>query len=159
MPIALERAERLPQRLSRTEAESEGAGRLRVLVALDGSADAEAAFVDAVRMLGPQVRSFVLAEVVDYDTASATGADGVTAAQNRLSTAAATVPGRLTSCEILTGPPADALLVFAARERVDAIVVGKHGRGRSVRLLGNVAEALVRHATLPVLVGGRSAVS
>jgi nucleotide-binding universal stress UspA family protein len=45
------------------------------------------------------------------------------------------------------------LLDLASRLRVDLIVVGTHGRTGVPRvLLGSVAEAVVRHATLPVLV-------
>lgn len=120
LPIAWERAERLPRRLSRSEAEQRGTGMLRVLVALDGSAEAKQAFAKGVRMRGLQVDTFVLAEVVDYDTGDRHGADGVTSAEGRRSAAAATVPGDLTCCEVLTGPPLDTLLKFAAEEHVDA---------------------------------------
>src|SRR5665648_19910 len=154
VPIALERAENHPRRLLRIEAEQRGPGTLRVLVALDGSAEAQQAFADAVRILGPQVQTFVLAEVLDYDTGELPEGDGVTSAETRLRAAATSVPGELTSCEVLTGPPVDTLLRFAAEERIDAIVVGKRGLGMSVRLLGSVAKALVRSAPFPVLVGG-----
>jgi len=155
LPIAWERAERNPRRLSRIEAEHRGSGTLKVLVALDGSAEALQAFAGAVRMLGTQVESFVLAEVVDYDASNLPGADGVTSAEGRLRTATATIPGELTCWEVLTGPPVEALLKSVAEERIDVIVVGKRGRGMSMRLLGSVAEALVRHVPCPVLVGGR----
>lgn len=155
IPIAWERAERLPKRLARIEAERRGSGALRVLVALDGSEEAHRAFEDAVRMLGSQVGSYILAEVVDYDTGEA-GALGVDAAESRLLDAAATVPGELTSCEVLTGPPVQTLLKFADEEQVDAIVAGKRGHGMSERLLGSVAESLVRQSSVPVLVGSTS---
>jgi nucleotide-binding universal stress UspA family protein len=50
---------------------------------------------------------------------------------------------------------ADTIVAVAAREKVDVIVVGTHGRtGLSHALLGSVAEAVVRQSTVPVLVVG-----
>jgi nucleotide-binding universal stress UspA family protein len=58
---------------------------------------------------------------------------------------------------ILAGRPADALVTYARRHDIDLLVVGARGRGRSDRLLGSVAEQLVRTPDVLVLVGGRAA--
>ena len=48
--------------------------------------------------------------------------------------------------------PARAILDYAREARVDAIVVGTHGRGRIAQfLMGSVAENVLRHAPCPVL--------
>jgi len=51
------------------------------------------------------------------------------------------------------GEPAAEIVRIAADEGVEMIVLGTHGRTGMTRLLmGSVAEAVVRHATCPVLV-------
>jgi len=53
-------------------------------------------------------------------------------------------------CEV--GKPADRILDYAARNGVDLIVLGTHGRtGMSRVLLGSVAERVMRLASCPVL--------
>ena len=53
---------------------------------------------------------------------------------------------------LIMGDPADDVVRFAEREGMDLIVMGTHGRtGLSRMLMGSVAEAVVRHATCPVL--------
>jgi nucleotide-binding universal stress UspA family protein len=53
---------------------------------------------------------------------------------------------------VLEGDPADTILDYADDIDADVIVAGTHGRsGVRRRLLGSVAERLVRHATQPVL--------
>lgn len=48
--------------------------------------------------------------------------------------------------------PAMAIVDYAARERIDLIVTGTHGRGAVAHLLvGSVAERVVRTASCPVL--------
>lgn len=50
------------------------------------------------------------------------------------------------------GAPADKIVEFANENGVDLIVMGTHGRtGLRRALMGSVAEAVVRHATCPVL--------
>ena len=45
------------------------------------------------------------------------------------------------------------LLEFAEKREVNMLVIGTHGRGIVERLLlGSVAEGIIRHATLPVVV-------
>ena len=64
-----------------------------------------------------------------------------------------TEPGVEFQRHYLRGPTANSLLNFAGRKGVDLIVIGSHGRtGVSRALLGSVAESVMRHAALPVLV-------
>ncbi len=51
------------------------------------------------------------------------------------------------------GVPANVICDLADKESVDLIIVGSHGKGSVQRaLLGSVSQAVVRHATVPVLV-------
>jgi nucleotide-binding universal stress UspA family protein len=53
---------------------------------------------------------------------------------------------------VMLQPPAQAIVEYAARERIDLIVVGTHGRrGLAHMVLGSVAERVVRTAPCPVL--------
>ena len=48
--------------------------------------------------------------------------------------------------------PAEAIVEYAKRHRIDLVVMGTHGRAGMARLLlGSVAETVVRTATCPVL--------
>lgn len=58
------------------------------------------------------------------------------------------------ACEhrLLVGNPAQAIVDCAAKENVDMIVMGTHGRTGLMRvLMGSVAEEIVRKAKCPVL--------
>ncbi|MFP8963092.1 universal stress protein [Streptomyces nanhaiensis] len=158
--IAGERVRRRPTRVARTEAGPRGPGRLRVLVGVDGSPESEAALRLAVGLLGPCTETLVAAQVVDYDAAELDWQGRIVEAKSRLSAVAEEAGGRVTACEVLAGPPAAALARFADENRIDMVVVGRHGRGLSKRLLGNVAQELLRDGSVPVLVtGGRHGVS
>lgn len=51
------------------------------------------------------------------------------------------------------GDTVHGLLEFAAKREASMLVIGTHGRGLVERLLlGSVAEGIIRHATLPVVV-------
>jgi nucleotide-binding universal stress UspA family protein len=53
---------------------------------------------------------------------------------------------------VMPQPPAQAIVDYAARERIDLIVVGTHGRrGLAHMVMGSVAETVVRRAPCPVL--------
>lgn len=57
-----------------------------------------------------------------------------------------------TVTEVLEGDPADTILDYAADVDADLVVAGTHGRsGVERRLIGSVAERLVRHADCPVM--------
>jgi nucleotide-binding universal stress UspA family protein len=50
------------------------------------------------------------------------------------------------------GDPGDGILAAAEAEGADLIVVGTRGRGPVGRLLGSVSDAIVRQASVPVMV-------
>lgn len=55
--------------------------------------------------------------------------------------------------EIVAGHPVEAILSIAARDAVDLIVLGTHGRtGLGRLLLGSVAEGVLRRTLCPVVV-------
>ena len=54
--------------------------------------------------------------------------------------------------QVVTGVPPDAIVAYADEHDIDLIVMGTQGRtGDENRLLGSVAEAVVRSAEVPVL--------
>jgi universal stress protein A len=53
--------------------------------------------------------------------------------------------------EVQLGTPRHAILIYAAAQGVDLIVVGRHGRGGLSRLMGSTANALVHKARCEVL--------
>ena len=60
-------------------------------------------------------------------------------------------PGVVTA-SILRGQPSEEIAAYAARERLDLIVVTTHGRARLARwCLGSVAEALLQQSETPLL--------
>ena len=65
---------------------------------------------------------------------------------------AALGPGLSVTPLVTAGLAAPAIVAYAVVHRVDLIVLGTHSRtGFSHLLLGSVAEAVIRHATCPVL--------
>ncbi len=50
------------------------------------------------------------------------------------------------------GSPAREIITYAQQHQVDLIALASHGTGEVVWLLGSVAEKVVRHAPVPVLV-------
>lgn len=63
------------------------------------------------------------------------------------------LPGVKTSIRAALGLPAEAILEAAEREKVDLVALATHGRtGLSRWALGSVAEQVLRHCPLPVLV-------
>ncbi|MFH0241261.1 universal stress protein [Streptomyces sp. HK10] len=152
--VAGERVRRQPTTVARTEAGPRGPGRLRVLVGVDGSPESEVALRLAVGLLGPYTQTLVAAQVVDYDAAELDWRGRIVEAKGRLSAVAQEAGGQVTACEILAGPPAAALARFAGENGIDLVVVGRHGHGLSKRLLGNVAQELLRDGSVPVLVAG-----
>jgi nucleotide-binding universal stress UspA family protein len=63
----------------------------------------------------------------------------------------ATRPGVVNS-SVLSGHPSEAIAAYAARERLDFVVLTTHGRARLARwCLGSVAETLLRRSQAPLL--------
>ncbi|WP_030591147.1 universal stress protein [Streptomyces anulatus] len=145
--------------LARTEVGPPGPGGLRVLVGVDGSPQSLAALDQAADLLGPYAQALVAVEVVGYDAADSETDPSITTAKNHLRAVTERTAGRVTHCDIISGPPAQALMAYAKEQDIDLIVVGTHGRGLSRRLLGNVAQQLVRQQSVPVLVIGEQRTS
>jgi nucleotide-binding universal stress UspA family protein len=54
---------------------------------------------------------------------------------------------------VLDGAPVDAIVHYARDHGVDLIIIGSHGRsGLSRVFLGSVAEGVIRHSIMPVMV-------
>jgi nucleotide-binding universal stress UspA family protein len=149
-----------------------GARPLRtVLVAADGSADAEAAAgffasLGGERMLDARVVGVV--EPPHFPTSAPeslrpalrAAVDDVVeersaSLEKALAGVAASVHGKVS---VVVGRPADAIVHAAAGAGADLIVMGARGLGHITRLLlGSVSEAVLRHAGCPVLIVKRRA--
>ncbi|GJF11616.1 hypothetical protein NGTWS0302_36790 [Mycolicibacterium cyprinidarum] len=158
IPIAIERVQRHPgvatfgQKGSTPQRAVPGSG-LRVLVGLDGSADAERGLATTLRLFGGHCALLVLAEVVHFEAAESETRTDVDAAAQRLARLADGIQtGGLVHTEVLAGPPGPALRGFAEQQDMDLLVVGQRGRGLSTRLLGSVSADLIQHSSVPVLV-------
>jgi len=53
--------------------------------------------------------------------------------------------------DCVEGVPARAIIAYAARNEMDLIAMASHGRGEVAWILGSIAEKVVSHATVPVL--------
>ncbi|MFY1699188.1 universal stress protein [Solwaraspora sp. WMMA2101] len=167
VPIAMERGATGTARLE-TRATPGRPGRPghpgtgpRVLVGVDGSADADRALRTAREVLGDRVGELILATVVDLapqvdpdertDEEDEDLAHAREVLRDRAGAASAGGGAGASRTEILTGTPARALLDTARSNDVDLIVIGRRGSGLSTRLLGGVADQVLRHADRPVL--------
>ncbi|MFC7153908.1 universal stress protein [Halomarina halobia] len=135
-----------------------------VLIPLDGSEPAEEALEHAMEVF-PDAR-LTLLTVIDPSSGFATGASAPGTAEvwyetvreraeERLAEARERAESRGATVEtvIETGRPAATIVDYAEKNGVDGIVMGSHGRrGVSRLLLGSVAEAVVRHSSVPVTV-------
>ena len=141
----------------------------RVLIPLDGSATATEVLDRAVRLGTPDATVYTLLTVVvplplpGYQhPAGATDDDRPFTLQQRdaalahLSALADELRGSGTRVEtrvVVHDRPAQAILDEADAQRVDAIALSTHGRGVVARrLLGSVADKILRGAAVPVLV-------
>jgi universal stress protein A len=136
----------------------------RILVASDFSDGANLAFATALELatklgasihvlnvvedpllpaaVSPDVHAFDLARLRD-----AVVNDG----ERRMAEIVKAHPDALLTTEVVHGRPASTIVETAAREKFDLIVVGTHGRGGVSRLMGSVAERVVRMARCAVL--------
>ncbi|MCE7082670.1 universal stress protein [Streptomyces sp. ST2-7A] len=154
VPIAAERPRTRPRTLERTAHTPEGdlTGVRTALVAVDGSAESRQAIADASRLLGSAESRIVLATVVDAESGKAKG--DTDRARALLTECAGDLGGNggpAVVTEIGSGKPSAVLLQMAADENADIIVIGRRGKGLSRRLLGSVADEMVRRSPLPVL--------
>lgn len=121
----------------------------RLVVAVDGSADARSALDVAVRLAG---RLGAPVELVEVAEDPPFGSDVAESAE--LHRLAASVDPPVRFWDVLHGTDVSRALVEHVRpDRGAVLVVGTHGRspGRP-NVLGGVAAKTVRHATVPVLV-------
>ncbi len=139
----------------------------RILVPLDGSSRAERALPVAAQLARASHGSVLLMEVVsppiDYGGALAQTAllteqaieTGIEEATSYLQSVAqsATLAGIETKTEVLFGLVAQGILEVAQSRRADLIVMCSHGRTGFKRwVLGSVAQTIVHHSPVPVLV-------
>jgi nucleotide-binding universal stress UspA family protein len=140
----------------------------RPLVGVDGSAVTHAAVNLALRVIEPDVRSLELVHAYDapglqllreLDASDADIDDYVarfgTRARERLEPMLAALPRESHELRrrFVTGDAREVLLREARSHKADVLVVGSRGHSRLLHLLlGSVAEALVREATIDVLV-------
>jgi nucleotide-binding universal stress UspA family protein/predicted transcriptional regulator len=142
-----------------------------LIVPLDGSERAEAALPWAALLARTQGLSLVLLRVVPPPYVVAPGLDGTlpylspetyvkmeqaerAAATAYLADVQAALAAEGLSVEAVTrdGLPVDVILDVADEHGAAAIVLATHGRGGLTRLvLGSVAERIVAHATIPLL--------
>jgi nucleotide-binding universal stress UspA family protein len=129
-----------------------------ILVALDGSPDAEAALRHAVTLARDQNARLTLLSVVPRPPVP-TGA-GVAPPPDLTESHAAllrraleAVPGDVgVTTRLEHGDPAAAILARVAEGAFDLVVMGSHGHSRVHRaLLGSVSERVLKAATVPVL--------
>lgn len=127
---------------------------LRVVAAVDGSAEADGALDSAVRVLGDRIGHLTLVTVLDHDAAES----GDDAPRQRASALLQRCAGRaaqtVDDTRVVAGAPADAVLAAADDADADVIVVGRKGSGLSKPVLGSVAATLAASSPRPVLLGG-----
>jgi nucleotide-binding universal stress UspA family protein len=132
-----------------------------VLVGVDGSAEATAALLTVVDLLGPGLRRLTLATVIDYDTAVSQGPwqerHDAEAELDRAADLVGEALGRRPDTIVLAGRPAEALVRHATEGGYRFLAIGSRGRGASRLLLGSVASQLARHTRIPVLIVGGGA--
>lgn len=135
----------------------------RVLVALDGSAAGEAVLRFLLEIAGPLDMKITLLHVLEpmppqvLEASAHVVVDDVEArcreAEEYLAPVAAALraKGVDTAWAIRRGRPADEILAAAREGGADLIAMATHGRTGLGRLLfGSVAEAVLRHAPVPV---------
>jgi nucleotide-binding universal stress UspA family protein len=133
-----------------------------ILVAYDGSADAEHALGQAIALAADQhARLALLTVVPPVSPMVALGADVAQcaaaverASEAILREAAGRVPQDIGLTTRLAEGPADRAIIHAAADGChDLIVMGSRGRGRlRGALLGSVSQSVLHHAAVPVLV-------
>jgi nucleotide-binding universal stress UspA family protein len=136
-----------------------------VLVAIDGSTDADEALTQAIDLADCEhARLTLFSSVVTPTPAAYIGAGGGMAAtiaadaqaetETILQTAANRVPDHLSVTTVLSGTPVRPALLRQINDGAhDLVVMGSRGRGalRSV-LLGSVSHYVLHHSPVPVLI-------
>jgi nucleotide-binding universal stress UspA family protein len=139
-----------------------------LLVPVDGSDPSNAACALAIRLAADANAAIVFVNVVESDKIIASVMPGqgfadptpaiqsLRAAGTEMLTdavATASAAGVKVTSELLEGDCIETVLECAKSHAVDLIVIGSHGRSGLQRLmLGSVAEGVLRHSPVPVLV-------
>jgi nucleotide-binding universal stress UspA family protein len=139
-----------------------------LLVPIDGSDPSNAACALAVKMASATHATIIFVNVVESDKIIASvmpgqGLADPTPAIESLRAAGtamlgdavanASAAGVKATAELLEGDCIETILSSVSSHAVDLIVIGSHGRSGLQRLmLGSVAEGVLRHSTVPVLV-------
>lgn len=127
-----------------------GGGSVDVVVGVDGSPEADAAAVGVIALFGSRLGRVTLAAVVPYDS----GREVEAQARANVKRAGRHFERGTASLEVLSGPPAEALVRLANEGGYDLVAIGARGRGRSKALLGSAATRLARGSKVPVLIFG-----
>jgi nucleotide-binding universal stress UspA family protein len=132
-----------------------------ILVAVDGSPDADAALVHAAALARDQRARLTLVTAVPQVPATALLASGAAPPRSEvvrhyadlLRMAADTLPQDVSVTTLLVeGPPARALIERSRSGAFDLIVMGSHGHGRlHTSLLGCVSQKVLHASPIPVL--------
>ena len=132
-----------------------------ILVAVDGSPDADAALAHAADLARDQRARLTLVTAVPQVPATALLASGAAPPRSEvikhyaelLRVAAATLPEDVSVTTLLVeGPPARALVERSKSGAFDLIVMGSHGHGRlHTSLLGCVSQKVMQASQIPVL--------
>ena len=134
-------------------------GALDVLMAHDGSPEAEAALDATLFLLGPHLTSLTLAAVLDFDAPSTVrGKEEHREEQLRLDALTRTVNARVTApvdTIVLFGTVGHAMQHFAGEHGYDLIVAGNH-MARRMHLRTRPPKDLANRSSIPVLIGPRS---
>jgi nucleotide-binding universal stress UspA family protein len=140
----------------------------KILVPLDGSKLSEHALDHLSEFLtSSSDTGVVLLRVVEPLTVLYAGGSAATVvtqeAQKQLEADAAAYLNKIESrlkrkklsveTAVILGIPADVILDFASQHKIDLIIMSTHGRsGISRWFFGSVAEKVIRHSTVPVLI-------
>jgi nucleotide-binding universal stress UspA family protein len=132
-----------------------------ILVAVDGSPDADAALAHAAELARDQRARLTLVTAVPQVPATALLASGAAPPRSdvvkhyaeMLRATAATLPEDISVTTLLVeGPPARALIERSKSGAFDLIVMGSHGHGRlHTSLLGCVSQKVMQSSPIPVL--------
>ncbi|HET6547480.1 MAG TPA: universal stress protein [Solirubrobacter sp.] len=132
-----------------------------ILVAVDGSPDAEAALAHAAALARDQRARLTLLTAIPPLPATAMLASGAAPPRSEvvrhysefLRRAAETLPEDVSVTTLLVeGPPARALIERSKSGQFDLIVMGSHGHGRlHTSLLGCVSQKVLHASPVPVL--------
>jgi len=139
-----------------------------ILVPVDGSAPSNAAVALAVRLARDQDAKIVFTHVCEIAKIAAMVSGSTASVDPSYALEAERVAGEAAlhdavdrangggvyaDSRIEEGSCVDTILNSARQHKADLIVIGSHGRGGIARaLLGSVAEGVLRHSNMPVLV-------